>query len=250
MTVLLALTLIPPFFLLWRVYQNDKIEKEPPKFLLIIFVLGMLSTIPAGILEMAGAIVLELILPQEFINSAAGSRVYNFLFFMIVVGGAEELVKFLAMRIPTWRNKDFNYVFDGVVYGVTAAMGFAALENVLYVFIGENGPSLSTAGMRSWTSIPMHCITGVFMGHYYGIAKAAERWSDSRIRVPSLRYKIRNRMLCNCILIPMVLHGIYDFIVSDGSTIALLLFFVYIIVLDIFAFRSLKKYAKYDTSLQ
>ena len=66
MTVLLALTLIPPFFLLWRVYQNDKIEKEPPKLLLIIFVLGMLSTIPAGILEMAGAIVLELILPQEF----------------------------------------------------------------------------------------------------------------------------------------------------------------------------------------
>lgn len=229
-------SLIPPLFLLWKVYQSDKIEKEPTGLLIGIFVLGMISTIFAGILEMIGAAVLQSILPVQS-GSSDFMRIYNLFFYFIVVGGAEELVKFLAMRIPTWRNRAFNYVFDGVVYGVTAALGFAALENVLYVL--DTG--LVTAGVRAWTAIPLHCIAGIFMGHYYGIAKAAERWGDR---------KAKNRMLRRSILIPMLIHGAYDFIATDESPLLFFVFFAYIIVLDIFAYRSLKGYSQNDVNLE
>jgi RsiW-degrading membrane proteinase PrsW (M82 family) len=246
MTILLAASLIPPLFLLWKVYQSDKIEKEPPKLLLIIFVLGMISAIPAGILEVIGGTVLTMLFPAGFAETAAGSMLFNFIYFLIVVGGSEELVKFLAMRIPTWRNRNFNYVFDGVVYGVTSALGFAALENVMYVL--DTG--LTTAGIRAWTAIPLHCIAGIFMGHYYGIAKAAERWSDSRDRNPSLRGKAKNKFLRRSILVPMVIHGLYDFIATGQNMLFLALFFVYIIIVDIFAYNSLKQYSRNDISLE
>jgi RsiW-degrading membrane proteinase PrsW (M82 family) len=187
-----------------------------------------------------------MLFPAGFAEAAAGSMLFNFIYFLIVVGGSEELVKFLAMRIPTWRNRNFNYVFDGVVYGVTSALGFAALENVMYVL--DTG--LTTAGIRAWTAIPLHCIAGIFMGHYYGIAKAAERWSDSRDRNPSLRGKAKNKFLRRSILVPMVIHGLYDFIATGQNMLFLALFFVYIIIVDIFAYNSLKQYSRNDISLE
>jgi len=237
MTIILMASLIPPLFLLWKVYQSDTIEKEPTRLLIGIFVLGMISTIPAGILEMIGSAILAAALGVQPGVSSSGMRIFNLFFYFIVVGGAEELVKFLAMRIPTWRNRAFNYVFDGVVYGVTAALGFAALENVLYVL--DTG--LTTAGIRAWTAIPLHCIAGIFMGHYYGIAKAAERWGDR---------KVKNRMLRRSILIPMLIHGAYDFIASDESPLLVFVFFAYIIVLDVLAYRSLKSYSQHDVNLE
>lgn len=234
--LLLAASIIPPLFLLWKVYERDTIEKEPPKLLAAIFVLGMISTFPAGILEMLGSIILNAVLPEQLLSSPLGERIYNLLFYFIIVGGAEELVKFCAMRIPSWRNPAFNYVFDGVVYGATAALGFAALENILYVM--DTG--LVTAGVRAWTAIPLHCITGIFMGHFYGIAKAAERWGD---------IKRRNRLLRRSILFPLLIHGAYDFIATSKSQILTLVFFVYIILVDFFAIQALNKYSEHDVYL-
>lgn len=231
MTIILAASLIPPMFLLWKVYEHDKIEKEPFGLLFTIFLFGMVSTLPAGFLETVGMVVLNRILPQS-----GDPRLFNLIFYFIVVGGAEELVKFLAMKIPTWKNPEFNYVFDGVVYGVTASLGFAALENVLYVL--DSG--LATAGIRAWTAIPLHCITGIFMGHYYGVAKAADMWGDRGAR-SSLQLK--------SLLIPILIHGAYDFIATDGSEILIIAFLVYIVILDILALKALKRYADQDVRL-
>lgn len=236
MTLLLAASLLPPLYLLWKVYQSDKIEKEPVGLLFTVFLFGMLSTLPAGILETIGQYIVAYLPIWNAVPESAAPRVFNLLFYFIVVGGAEEFVKYLAMKIPTWRHPEFNYVFDGVVYGVTASLGFAALENVLYVL--DSG--LTTAGVRAWTAIPLHCIAGIFMGHFYGIAKAADTWNEVRIR---------NRMLRRSILIPMLIHGAYDFIASDESEVLVLVFFIYILLLDVAALRALKKYAGNDVRL-
>lgn len=236
MMILLAAGLLPPLYLLWKVYQSDRIEKEPAGLLFTIFLYGMLSTLPAGILENIGMYILYLVPFPESLTEAAATRLFNLLFYFIVVGGAEEFVKYVAMKLPTWRNPEFNYVFDGVVYGVTASLGFAALENVLYVL--DTG--LFTAGIRAWTAIPLHCIAGIFMGHYYGIAKSAELWNDLRIR---------DKMLRRSILIPMLIHGAYDFIASDESEILSLVFLVYIVILEVVALRAMKKYSGNDVRL-
>ena len=236
MTILLAASLLPPLYLLWKVYQSDKIEKEPRSLLFTIFLFGMLSTLPAGILEGIGELVLSYFPIWNFMPEGVAMRVFNLLFYFIVVGGSEEYVKYQAMKRPTWHNPEFNYVFDGVVYGVTASLGFAALENIMYVF--DTG--LLTAGVRAWTAIPLHCIAGIFMGHYYGIARAAEMWNE---------FQIRDQMLRRSILIPMIIHGAYDFIASDESEILSILFFVYIVILDVVALRSLKKYSRNDVRM-
>lgn len=230
MSIILGAALLPPLFLMWKVYQNDTIEKEPTGLLIKIVIFGMISTIPAMILEMIGQTVMDAALgiPQ--------GRLYNLIMYFIVVAGAEELVKYLAMKIPTWKNENFNYVFDGVVYGVASALGFAALENLLYVLDG----GLATAGMRALTSIPIHCICGVYMGHYYGIAKAADYNGEKAICA-----KMKRRAF----LIPILIHGAYDFIVSDPEEALILLFLIYVIVIDIFAIRSLKKYSKFDVRI-
>lgn len=234
--ILLAASVIPPLYLLWKVFQSDQIEKEPPGLLASIFVLGMLSTIPAGFLELIGSNILGALLPESLSASPSGMRIFNLLFYFIVVGGSEEFVKYCAMRIPSWRSPAFNYVFDGVVYGAAAALGFATLENIMYVL--DTG--LVTAGVRAWTAIPLHCIAGIFMGHYYGIAKSAERRGD-RAR--------RNRLLRRSILIPMLIHGAYDFIATDESPLLSVLFFAYIVVLDLFAIRALNEFSAHDVNL-
>ena len=228
MTIILAVSMIPPLFLLWRVYQNDTIEKEPFGLLLTIFLFGMFSTLPAGFLETFGQIIVS-----RIIDPIENFRLYNLLLYFIVVGGAEELAKFFAMKLPTWNNPEFNYVFDGVVYGVTASLGFAALENILYVL--DSG--LGVAGIRAWTAIPLHCITGIFMGHYYGIARSASLWGETGVK---------NSLLARSLLIPILIHGAYDFIATDGSELLILGFLVYIVVLDLFAFRALKRYSQQD----
>ena len=110
MTLLLAASVIPPLFLLWKVYQMDQIEKEPPKLLLTIFILGMISTIPAGLLEMVGQAILVSILPEGFLATSFGTTVANLLMYLIVVGGVRcrkidffDTLPELRKQCPTMR---------------------------------------------------------------------------------------------------------------------------------------------------
>lgn len=234
--MILAAGILPPLYLLWKVYQSDRIEKEPAGLLFKIFLFGMLSTLPAGILENVGQWAVYQIPFDEFLSRASAERAHSFVFYFLVVGVAEEYVKYRAMKTATWRSPEFDYVFDGVVYGVTASLGFAALENVLYVM--DSG--LMVAGVRAWTAIPLHCITGIYMGHYYGIAKCADIWGN---------VQIRGRMLRRCLLVPILIHGAYDFIATDQNELLVFVFLAYIVVLDIFAMRSLKKYSGQDVRM-
>ena len=57
----------------------------------------------------------------------------------LVIGPCEELAKFLAVRLFVYRNKEFNEPLDGIIYAAAAALGFASLENVLYVIDWHTG---------------------------------------------------------------------------------------------------------------
>ena len=133
----------------------------------------------------------------------------------------------------SWKNPAFNYTFDAIVYGVVTALGFAAVENVLYVYEG----GLGVAVMRALLSVPGHAIDGVFMGIFYGAAKRCQIRYDKAGCGRNLRLAL---------IIPTIMHGFYDFCASMESSFFSTLFLVYVIVIDIVSYRMVRHLAQND----
>ena len=140
----------------------------------------------------------------------------------------EEIVKFLAMKIGSWRYPGFNYRFDGIVYGVSAAVGFAVYENINYVAMY----GLETAIVRAFTAIPLHAFCGVFMGVIYSYSKKAAILGN---KGASIGYTLL------ALLVPMLIHGTYDTFAFLGGqgTIPLLVFVVILYVTAIATIKSM-----------
>ena len=198
--MLFSLALIPVVGLLLFIYFNDKKEKEPISLLIALFFAGMGTVITAFIAETIGQTIVELIFIVQLNNYMLSSIMVA----VLVVGPAEELGKFLVLRLITWKNRNFNYSYDAIVYSVFVSLGFAALENVLYVFI--NGTDVAL--MRMFTAVPGHACFAVFMGYFYSKAKYA---SLTKSRKCALHIMLS-------MLIPIVLHGIYDAIIMGGAS--------------------------------
>ena len=227
MRILFLAAIVPPLFLMYKIYEADKIEKEPTGLLVRIFIRGAISTVLAMAFETVGTIIIAYIGISD--TSLLGLILMNF----IVVAVSEEFVKRWAMKGPTWKNPEFNYLFDGVVYGVAATLGFAALENVMYVFDFGFGVGV----FRAVTSIPLHCICGVYMGYFYGRAKYFEHRGLIGQQQTSMRLSL---------LVPVLIHGFYDFAASINNDVFTIVFLVFVIVMEIYSIRKVKQYSKED----
>lgn len=104
----------------------------------------------------------------------------------------EELFKYLVLILYCLRLKEFDEPIDGIVYGVTVSLGFATLENILYVING----GLSVAIMRALTAVPAHAMMGAIMGYF--IAKTM------------LEPNLKIRYFALAFIIPVIIHGFYD----------------------------------------
>lgn len=146
----------------------------------------------------------------------------------------EETFKFLALYLLIWRSKEFNEKFDGIVYATFISLGFAGIENVLYVADG----GISTGIVRAITAVPAHAIFGISMGFFFGIAKFYPQK--------------QKRNIIFSLLIPVLLHGCYDFILMAGLNYLLILFIPYVIFLYIGGLSRLKKLSQnsiYNTDI-
>ncbi|MBQ5581147.1 MAG: PrsW family intramembrane metalloprotease, partial [Clostridia bacterium] len=129
MSYLLFFGLIPPIILLIYIYKLDKIEKEPPRMILRLFLFGIFSVIPAMFLEAFGMFALDRLgIPNN-------SYLYLALMYFAVVAFSEELSKRLVGVGMTYKSEEFNYQFDSVVYCAAAALGFACMENISYLMV-------------------------------------------------------------------------------------------------------------------
>ena len=205
------LAIIPGIVLIVQVYKQDKIEKEPIGLLFKLLFGGALTVISAVLLETFG----EWLISTVF---STPSRITVAIDCFLVVAVAEEAGKYLVLKHITWKHRAFNYRFDGIVYAVCVSMGFAIVENVLYVASG----GITTAILRALTAVPGHCIFAIFMGHYYGEAKLCE----SRGNIPGM-----DKYQRLAFLVPVLIHGFYDFCLSVESWAATLTFFVFIVAL-------------------
>ncbi len=221
-TNLMALAIIPGLLLIIYVYKKDKVEKEPVKLIVRLVIFGIISCIVAAALEQAESAFL----PKYPEGSVQNALVQSFLMAALV----EETVKYLATRFGSWRYTGFNYRFDGIVYGVSAAVGFAIYENILYVA----SYGLATAIVRAFTAIPLHAFCGVFMGVFYSYSKKASITGE-----PVFKWTLL------ALLVPMCIHGVYDTFafLGDRGTIPLL---VFVVLLYIAAIWTINKMSKED----
>ncbi len=233
----LVLALLPTIVIMFIVLVNEKHKKEPFKKILSVFAISALSTIPAAILEVIGQAILTLIMGGLFGNSSMSdetfSMIFYFLEYVLVVGVCEESCKFFTFKWIIFHDREFDNTYDGVVYGAASALGFATLENLMYIFVMSNDP-VGTAIMRAILSIPMHAITGIFMGYYFGISKY-RKYNFSNDESHPERYAF---------VFSVILHGIYDFVVTvpgiyeDNDSIqalsfiilAALMIFIYVMI--------------------
>ena len=218
---MLALAIIPSIILFIIIWRSDKIEKEPPKLLWKLFGFGALTTISAVILENIGASILSLIFPEA-------SIIYMIIDNFLIVALAEEAGKFFVLKKTTWKNPAFNYTFDAVVYSVTASLGFATVENIIYVLDGGFGVAVT----RALLSVPGHVIDAIYMGYYYGLAKHAEAYNDSRLAKKHLK---------KALFVPVLIHGFYDFCLDTDIGLIYLVFFIFEIVITILAIRQTRR---------
>ncbi len=231
MIILLAAAVLPAAFLLYRVYKMDNIEKEPWSILRKLLLWGALSGIPAALVESLLTGVVQNLLQE-------GTLLYNFVFGFIVAALVEESFKFFFLYKFTFKSPAFNYRFDGVVYAVFVSMGFAILENVLYVFQGGLGVALS----RALLALPLHAACGVYMGIAYGQQKVNSLYKSASF----------GSVARACLPVPILIHGFYDSCAfsAENYPIFLLVFVVFVILVFILTLRQLKKASQEDRPVE
>ena len=218
---LLAVSLAPVILLLLYLYKRDKYEKEPKKLLAKALIFGALTVLPVFFIEtwLSGYWDNKYNYPANKLLTAAYDS-------FIVAAFTEELFKFSVFIIFIWSNKNFNEKFDGIIYAVYISLGFAAIENIMYVF----GSGIGTGLIRAFTAVPAHTIFGITMGYFLAWAKFN----------PSKRFIY----IALSISVPIALHGFYDFILMSQHNILLLLFIPYLIFMIIIGLRQMKHLSK------
>jgi RsiW-degrading membrane proteinase PrsW (M82 family) len=164
--VLFALALAPGAAIGLYIYFKDKYEREPIGLVVMSFFMGVVSTIITVLISWP----INWIIPIDE-KSVSEQALHAF----ILVAFIEEFSKFIFVRWVLYPNKNFNEPFDGIVYAVSVSLGFAGLENILYVMNSENG--VATGIMRMFTAVPAHATFAVLMGYFMGIAKCEKEKS-------------------------------------------------------------------------
>lgn len=182
--VLLALAFAPGLAIGLYIYLKDHHEREPLGLLITSFIYGGLSTFITFFISWPLDSLLTLhddSVIDQFTNA----------FFKVAL--VEEFSKFVFIRFILYYNKNFNEPFDGIVYATMVGMGFATLENILYVF--QYG--VATGIARMFTAVPAHACFAILMGYYLGKAKFTHRHEFA--------YSLF------ALLVATVFHGAYDY---------------------------------------
>jgi len=180
--LLAALAVAPGLFLLSYFLARDRLRPEPRHLVARVFFLGAVAALAAALLE--GAVFRATGITLE------GGLTLSALVAAGVIGVTEETVKFLPVFLGVYRHVEFNEVLDGIIYAVAAALGFATVENLVYVL----GGGAAVAVGRAFLAVPGHAFFGATMGFNMGMAKFAGAketlWLVSGIGLAALAHTI------------------------------------------------------------
>ena len=193
-TLIILTAALLPAILLWLYIWKKDAQPEPTFWLVKAVMWGVVICIPVAILEFG---IQSLLFGEDGEPSTLiGTTMDAFL----VAAIPEETFKLFALWMVLRKNPYFDEHFDGIVYAVSVGLGFAALENICYVFGDEEW--LSTAIVRALLAVPGHYAFAVLMGYYYSVYHFVDRSPKTAACI---------------LLVPVLVHGIYDAIAMSGS---------------------------------
>lgn len=207
MFAILSAGVAPALALMSFFYLKDRIT-EPIPLIIRTFLLGAL-----------------LVFPIMFIQYAfAAEGVTNNIFFQsfFLVAFFEEFFKWFIFMYTIYHHSEFDAHYDGIVYAVAISLGFATVENILYLF--TNG--IEYAFSRALFPVSSHGLFGVIMGFYFGKSKVTDR------------HKKRNIALA--LFVPLVLHGTYNYILKTETSNWLYIIIPFMIILWFVGLRRMK----------
>lgn len=176
-------SLIPGLFWVWFFRRKDLYEREPWNLVLATFLFGAIAVIPAALFEFPF---------RQLLHEEAG-LLGRFLISFLVIGLGEEFFKFAALYLAAYRSAEFNEVVDGIIYGITAGIGFSVVENLLYTTTF----GLEIAPIRAVIATLAHASFSGILGYYVGLAKFSETPFS---------------LMASGVVIAAFFHGLYDFI--------------------------------------
>lgn len=215
----IALAVIPGLVLLIFIYTRDKLHPEPKRKVFRLFILGAAIVLPAGVLE-------RLVMNSPGFNEPGIQGQLITAFF--VAGMIEEFLKaaiFDRSVLPTPLLRDR---IDCIVYAAAIGLGFATVENILYVT--SNG--LLTAVVRSVTAVPAHFMFAVIMGYYFS------------------RARFDNKSKVYAYIVPAAVHGTYDAFALSSSLIADFVLVLFLLALVETSVRILERIRRTRPSAQ
>jgi protease PrsW len=204
--ILIFSAILPAIILMFWIYSRDKIHPEPKRQVLRLFLMGAIVPFPAALLE-------HHLLITKALNPNHYGLFSIFVTAFFVAGVVEEFLKALFFHKGIYHHREFDEPIDGVVYAVAVSLGFAMVENILYVI----SYGLSVAFLRSITAVPAHMFFGIIMGYYFSLAKMGFN------------------PVYYAFVIPAFYHGVYDsFAMINGfwGNIALILFLIMMLFLS------------------
>lgn len=208
---LLILGFAPALFWLWYFYLKDRYAPEPRAWILRIFLLGMLSTIPIALVEG----LIGIVFPSD-------------VFLVVVVAPVvEEIGKFLVVYWFVFRRPVFDEPVDGIVYAVTAALGFAALENFVYLFAAYSETlslPLELSLLRAVLSVPGHALMSSMWGYALGQSLVTP-------------HPLATRLIYHGLLLAILLHAAFNLLVGAGLVGAVVLILVLVPAMWLLATR-------------
>lgn len=214
----ISIALAPTIAIALFIYQKDRYDREPPALLLELFLFGALTVLPVYFIEKL----------LSFLNPFTGLLSAFFTAF-IVAGMTEEFFKRLVVIRLACKNKSYNEKLDGIVYCVFSALGFATVENLIYVLVRSSN-FIYTGVTRGLFAVPAHVMFGITMGYYLSISKFA---NDERVQNINMRRSY---------FVPVLLHGIYDFILMSRFMNLFIVFFLFVLYLWRINLKRLNEY--------
>jgi len=221
--------------LVWLFYYLRKdLHPEPRRMIIKIFLWGALMTLPVSLIQEGLSYLLGL--------TSFGLMTRALLYWFLVIALSEEFFKYLVVKVKVMDSPHLDEPLDIMLYMVVAALGFAAVENILYLFQPIMG-QVSLIKVIEGTLI-LDIVRFIGATFLHTLCSATIGYS---LAISVFEAKRKKLYLISGILIAMVLHGLYDFSImtlSGSSNINIAIPVVIIMTLALLVFSGFERLKK------